>query len=110
MKDLKLAKSCFGQSDSIAGVGDAIDNRHPVLQLYYEWKMALASASPTRAKIAFGRLKVLRSGSSVECRSRAFDDYVERGRSEPRTLQSPPCWSQSWRWEPLPASPRKPLP
>ena len=49
---------------------------------YYEWKMAVDDANPTREKIAFGRLKALRS--SLESRFpevEAFDEFVERGRA-----------------------------
>ena len=48
---------------------------------YYEWRMAKDEDNPTGVKIAFGRLKVLRS--SLERRFpevEAFDDFVERGR------------------------------
>jgi tetratricopeptide (TPR) repeat protein len=83
MKDLKLAKSCFTQSDSLASTGNAIDTDILFFNSYYEWKMATASDSPTRAKIAFGRLKVLRSGLERRVPEvGAFDDYVERGRSD----------------------------
>ena len=47
-----------------------------------EWKMAREDDNPTRAKIAFGRLRTLRS-----CLERkipeveAFDEYVEKGRN-----------------------------
>lgn len=83
MKDLKCARSCFGQSDSIAGSGDAIDTDILFFNSYYDWQMAVAHDNPTRAKIAFGRLKVLRSGLERRIPEvEAFDDYVERGRSD----------------------------
>ena len=46
------------------------------------WKMAELEDNPTRAKIAFGRLKALRS--SLERRFpevETFDEHVERGRA-----------------------------
>ena len=49
---------------------------------YFEWKMAEMEDNPTRAKIAFGRLKVLRA--SLERRFpevEAFDEHVERGKA-----------------------------
>ena len=51
------------------------------LNSFYEWKMALADENPTRERIAFGRLKALRS--SLERRFpevEAFDVHMERGR------------------------------
>ena len=50
---------------------------------FYNWKMAAEDQNPTREKIAFGRLKVLRS--SLERRFAevdAFDAFVERRRSD----------------------------
>lgn len=75
------AAACFRQSDGIAG---ATDPRYPDLlfiNAFYEWRMAIEDGHPTRERIAFGRLKALRS--SLERRFpevEAFDAYVERGR------------------------------
>ena len=82
LADPAQATGCFRRSDSIAGGGT---QRYPDLlffNAYYEWRIAADQASPTREKIAFGRLKVLRS--SLERRFPevdAFDAMVERGRS-----------------------------
>jgi tetratricopeptide (TPR) repeat protein len=76
------AQSCFRQSDAIAGAqGKYVDILF--FNAFYEWKMATSQANPTREKIAFGRLKALRS--SLERRFLevdAFDAYVERRRSD----------------------------
>ncbi len=77
------AAACFRQSDTLAG---SADPRYPdllFLNAFYEWKMAGEDGHPTREKIAFGRLKALRS--SLERRFpevEAFDAYVERGRRD----------------------------
>jgi tetratricopeptide (TPR) repeat protein len=77
------ARSCFRRSDALASHNGT---RHPDVlfhNAYYEWKMARAEGNPTGEKIAFGRLKVLRS--SLERRLpevEAFDAFVERGRSD----------------------------
>jgi tetratricopeptide (TPR) repeat protein len=78
--DHPRARGCFRESDALAIQASA---KHPDLlfvNAYYEWRMAAAEGSPTREKIAFGRLKALRS--SLERRfpeAEAFDEYVERG-------------------------------
>jgi tetratricopeptide (TPR) repeat protein len=80
--DAKRAQGCFRESDA-----RAIYNKenHPDIQFfnaYYQWKMAQTEDNPTREKIAFGRLKALRS--CIERRLpevEAFDVYVEGGRS-----------------------------
>jgi tetratricopeptide (TPR) repeat protein len=75
------AQACFRHSDALAGSGS---DRYPDLlffNAFYEWKMAGEQANPTREKIAFGRLKALRS--SLERRFpevEVFDAFVERGR------------------------------
>ena len=81
-KEPTQAQSCLRQSDALAGSPE----RYPDIlffNAFYEWKMAIAQANPTREKIAFGRLKALRSG--LERRfpeSDAFDAFVERRRSD----------------------------
>jgi len=78
--DHPRARGCFRESDGLAMQASA---KHPDLlfiNAYYEWRMAAAETNPTREKIAFGRLKALRS--SLERRfpeAEAFDDYVEKG-------------------------------
>lgn len=82
LPDHGQAQACFRQSDALAGGGS---ERYPDLlffNAFYEWKMAAEHGNPTREKIAFGRLKVLRS--SLERRFpevELFDAHVERGRS-----------------------------
>lgn len=80
--DHERARKCLRESDAISGAGES---RYPDLlfvNAFYEWRMAAKEDNPTREKIAFGRLKALRSGlerrfPEVE----AFDAFVERGRS-----------------------------
>jgi hypothetical protein len=81
-KDFQRARSCFRESDAMAVYND--DRHHDVLfyNAFYEWKIADREDNPTRSKIAFGRLKVLRSGlerrfPEVE----EFDSQIEKGRS-----------------------------
>ena len=80
--DTRRARGCFRESDALAIYNN---EKHPDIlffNAYYEWKMAVEAENPTREKIAFGRMKALRS--SLERRSPevdAFDDFVERGRS-----------------------------
>lgn len=80
--DSAQAQACFRQSDALA----ATPEKYPDIlffNAFYEWKMATDQGNPTREKIAFGRLKVLRS--SLERRFpevEAFDAFVERRRSD----------------------------
>ena len=80
--EIAQAQGCFRQSDALAA---SPERYHDILffNAFHEWKMASAQGNPTREKIAFGRLKALRS--SLERRSPevdAFDVYVERRRSD----------------------------
>ncbi len=76
------AQSCLRQSDALASSPE----KYPDIlffNAYYAWKMASNQGNPTREKIAFGRLKALRS--SLERRFvevEAFDAFVERRRSD----------------------------
>ena len=80
--DTAQAQACFRQSDALAGSPE----KYPDIlffNAFYEWKMAADQANPTREKIAFGRLKALRS--SLERRFpevETFDAFVERRRSD----------------------------
>jgi len=80
--DFRRAHGCFRESDALAMYNN---EKHPAIlffNAFYVWRMALEAENPTREKIAFGRLKALRS--NLERRSpevEVFDDYVERGRS-----------------------------
>jgi len=76
------AQSCFRQSDALAGAPERYTDIL-FFNAFYEWKMATNQGNPTREKIAFGRLKALRS--SLERRFlevEAFDAFVERRRSD----------------------------
>jgi len=76
------ARACFRESDALAGSGS---ERYPDLMFfnaYHEWRMAMADGNPTREKIAFGRLRALRSSLERTLpEADAFDAFVERGRS-----------------------------
>ncbi len=80
--DLRRARGCFRESDALAHHNN---QPHPDLLFFnsfYEWRMAAEEKNPTREKIAFGRLKALRS--NVERRMNEveqFDAHVERGRN-----------------------------
>jgi tetratricopeptide (TPR) repeat protein len=81
-KDQRRAHGCFRESDALAVYNNERQSDILFFNAYYEWKMAADEGNPTREKIAFGRLKALRS--SVERRLpevELFDEYVERGRS-----------------------------
>lgn len=81
--DPQRARTCFAESTAIAGNENEPQTDLLFVNAFYEWKMAGGENSPTREKIAFGRLKALRS--SLEKRFpevEAFDAYVERGRSD----------------------------
>jgi len=76
------AQSCIRQSDTLAGAPEKYTDIL-FFNAFYEWKMATNQGNPTREKIAFGRLKALRS--SLERRFlevEAFDAFVERRRSD----------------------------
>lgn len=82
LSDPAQSQTCFRHSDALAGGGQ---EKYPDLlffNAYYDWKMAGDPKNPTREKIAFGRMKMLRS--SIERRFPevdAFDVFVERGRT-----------------------------
>ena len=83
LADRERAHKCLRESDSIAGSGESKYPDLLFLNAFYCWKMAAEEQNPTREKIAFGRLKVLRS--SLERRFAevdAFDAFVERRRSD----------------------------
>jgi tetratricopeptide (TPR) repeat protein len=81
-KDYRHARSCFRESDTLGVYNNERQTDILFFNAYYEWQMAHEEENPTREKIAFGRLKVLRS--SLERRfpeSEAFDAFVEGGRN-----------------------------
>jgi len=75
------ARACFRESDALANFNN---EKHPDLlffNAFHEWKMARIENNPTREKIAFGRLKLLRSSLDRRLPEvEAFDSFVERGR------------------------------
>ena len=81
--DHDRAMRSLRESDALAGGGEV---RYPdilFVNAFYEWRMACADGSPTREKIAFGRLKTLRSALERRCPEvDTFDAYVERGRCD----------------------------
>jgi tetratricopeptide (TPR) repeat protein len=83
LRDPERARACFRESDALASFNDEHHQDILFFNAYYEWKMALEDQNQTRARIAFGRLKAVRP--SLEKRFaevEAFDEYVERGRSD----------------------------
>jgi tetratricopeptide (TPR) repeat protein len=83
LHDPERARACFRESDALASFNDEHHQDILFFNAYYEWKMALEDRNQTRARIAFGRLKAVRP--SLEKRFaevEAFDEYVERGRSD----------------------------
>lgn len=83
MADRERAQKCLRESDSIAGSAETKSPDLLFFNAFYSWRMAGEEQNPTREKIAFGRLKVLRS--SLERRFPevdAFDAFVERRRSD----------------------------
>jgi tetratricopeptide (TPR) repeat protein len=82
LQDVRRARGCFRESDTLAGQGETKHTDVLFLNAFYEWKIASAEDNPTRARIALGRLKVLRS--TLERRFpevEEFDRHVERRRA-----------------------------
>lgn len=76
------ARPCFRESDALANFNNESYPDILFFNAFYEWQMAIEDDNQTRARIAFGRLKALRS--NLERRFAevdAFDEYVERGRA-----------------------------
>ncbi len=81
MGDHLRAMKCLRESDGVASSGERFTDLMFV-NAFYEWKMAGEEGNPTREKIAFGRLKALRSGLERKFPEvDAFDARVERGRA-----------------------------
>jgi tetratricopeptide (TPR) repeat protein len=79
--DPQRARACFRESDALAMYNDEKQTDILFLNAFYEWKMAGEEQNPTREKIAFGRLKVLRSNLERKFPEvEVFDEFVERGR------------------------------
>lgn len=82
VEDPMRARRCFRESDALAVYNNEKQPDILFHNAFYEWQMADRDDNPTRAKIAFGRLKALRS--SLERRFpevEKFDEFVERGRA-----------------------------
>ena len=80
-EDYKRARAYFRESDALAVYNAEKQPDILFLNAFYEWKTAGEAGNPTRERIAFGRLKALRS--SLERRFQeveAFDDHMEGGR------------------------------
>jgi tetratricopeptide (TPR) repeat protein len=78
--DAARARKCLRESDTLASAGEPYADLL-FLNAFYDWKMAEKEDNPTREKIAFGRLKALRSGLERKFPEvEAFDAFVERGR------------------------------
>jgi tetratricopeptide (TPR) repeat protein len=79
--DHERARKCFRESDALAVYNNEKQTDILFFNAYYEWTMANEEQNPTREKIAFGRLKALRSSLERKfIEVEAFDEYVERGR------------------------------
>lgn len=79
-EDPQRSRACFRESDALALYNNEKQPDILFLNAYYEWRMAAKSDNPTRERIAFGRLKALRS--DLERRFpevETFDRYLERG-------------------------------
>jgi tetratricopeptide (TPR) repeat protein len=82
MKDWQRARSCFRESDALAVYNNEKQPEILFINAFHEWKISAQEENPTREKIAFGRLKALRSGLEQRLPEVvAFDEFVERGRS-----------------------------
>lgn len=80
-RETMRAQQCLRHSDTLVRSGETENTDLLFFNSFYEWKIASKDGNPTRTKIAFGRLKALRS--SIEKRFpevESFDRYVERGR------------------------------
>ena len=79
-KDSDRARGCFREADALALYNGERQTDILFLSAYYQWKMATEADNPTREKIAFGRLKALRSDLERKFPEvEAFDQYLERG-------------------------------
>lgn len=80
--DEPRARRCIRESNTLLGNGNIAHADLLFANSYHDWCLARVADNPTREKIAFGRLKTLRS--HVEKRFpevEAFDAFVERGRN-----------------------------
>ena len=79
-KDVGRARGCLRESDALALYNNEKQSDILFLNAYYGWKIAGDADNPTRERIAFGRLKALRSDLERKFPEvEAFDKYMERG-------------------------------
>ncbi len=79
-EDIERARGCLRESDALALYNNEKQSDILFLNAYYEWKISCDADNPTREKIAFGRLKALRSDLERKFPEvEAFDSYMERG-------------------------------
>jgi tetratricopeptide (TPR) repeat protein len=77
------ARHCFRESEAICNTPDRQYSDLLFVNAWYEWQMAQADANPTRTRIAFGRLKSLRSTIEKKFPEVVeFDSFIERGKSD----------------------------
>jgi tetratricopeptide (TPR) repeat protein len=82
LADFDKARQCLRESDALSSTNGERYADLMFVNAFHEWKMAAREDNPTREKIAFGRLKALRSGLERKFPEvEAFDAHVERGRS-----------------------------
>ena len=81
--NIARASRCFRESEAICNTPDRQYSDLLFVNAWYEWKMAREDQNSTRARIAFGRLKSLRS--TIEKKFPevvGFDSFIERGRCD----------------------------
>lgn len=81
LEDDERARRCLRASNTVIGSGNTEHADLLFVNAWYDWQIGRRQDNPTREKIAFGRLKALRS--YIEKRFPevdAFDEYVEGGR------------------------------
>ena len=77
------ARHCFQESEALCNTPDRQYSDLLFVNAWYEWRMARADGNPTRARIALGRLKSLRSTIEKKFPEVVeFDSFIERGKSD----------------------------
>ena len=81
--NLTRSRHCFRESEAICNTPDRQYSDLLFVNAWYEWQMARADSNPTRTRIAFGRLKSLRSTIEKKFPEVVeFDSFIERGKSD----------------------------
>ncbi|MBD3867869.1 MAG: tetratricopeptide repeat protein [Acidobacteria bacterium] len=81
--NITRARHCFRESEAICNTPDRQYSDLLFVNAWYEWQMARADSNPTRTRIAFGRLKSLRSTIEKKFPEVVeFDSFIERGKSD----------------------------